>query len=140
MGVRADNLNSIGHLNMSCSLEDVREFLLALKIALSRRTLSFVERLKNLDDMAELGILPSDISGIIKNLKVSDYWDGPLQDDKGREKTWWVFGPQYEGETLYVKVCIVTNASGKQVVECLSLHKATSIQAYPFSEPIERGQ
>ena len=64
-------------------------------------------------------------------LTVNDYCEGPLPDDKGRLKQWWVFGPSYAGMTLYVKLCL--NRRGH--VECLSFHRAL----HPLAYPLRRG-
>ena len=101
-----------------------------MKISLGLRELRFVERDKNIASMAEIGILQRDVPGILRTVQASDYCEGPLDDDKGQNKSWWVFGPEHEGETLYVKVCLVRK-NGSQV-ECLSFHKAERPLIYPF--------
>lgn len=88
---------SRGARPLASTREEVKDFLFEMKIAMSQRRPSFAEREKNMAALAELGILPQEVPGILGKLEVSDYWDGPLADDKGRPKTWWIFGPDYEG-------------------------------------------
>ena len=113
---------------MAADPEQVRQFLLRMKMALARGRFLLAERDKNLRDLAELGMVPADVTQVLQRLSLSDYCEGPLDDDKRRAKQWWVFGPQYEGVLLYIKVCV--NREG--YVECLSFHRA----AYPLAYPL----
>lgn len=86
-----------------------------------------MERDKNIDALIELGMLQSEVPGVLKGMTVKDYSEGPLQDRQGRDREWWVFGPAYDGKLLYIKVGIT---GGR--VECLSFHKAEYQLVYPF--------
>lgn len=100
-----------------------------MAVAAQRWVLS--DRNKNMDDIARLGMTLAEVSGVLQSLTVDDYCEGPLADDKGRPKQWWVFGPVYAGVTLYVKVCV--NHQGW--AECLSFHRAE----YPMTYPLRKG-
>ncbi|WP_324718135.1 type II toxin-antitoxin system MqsR family toxin [Carboxydochorda subterranea] len=99
-----------------------------MKMALGRGRFLLAERDKNLRDLAELGMVVADVYQVLQRLSVSDYCQGPLDDERGRAKQWWVFGPRYEGMVLYVKVCVNRNGC----VECLSFHRAAHPLPYPL--------
>jgi len=108
--------------------EQVRHFLVSMKLAVASDRWQLVRRDKNLEDLERLGMTHSDVVCVLQGMTVDDYCDGPLPDDKGRPKEWWVFGPVYAGETLYVKMCL--NRFG--TVECLSFHLAQTPMTYPL--------
>lgn len=108
--------------------DQVRDFLLGMKLAVAQGRWMLADRDKNLADLASLGMTLSEVSDVLQSLTVNDYCDGPLADDKGRAKQWWVFGPRYAGATLYVKVSL--NRAG--TVECLSFHRALQPMSYPL--------
>ena len=110
--------------------DEVKHFLLTLKFAVANCRWSLVDRDKNLNDIACLGMTLAEVSEVLQSLTVNDYCEGPMADDKGRQKQWWVFGPVYAGIALYVKVCV--NRHGW--VECLSFHRAEYPMNYPFRE------
>lgn len=113
---------------MAADANQVRDFLLKMKMALASGKFSLAERDKNMAQMAEHGMLPSDVPRVLQRLSVSDYHEGPLDDDRGRPKQWWVFGPSYEGVVWYIKVCITQ----KGCVQCLSFHRAAHPLTYPL--------
>lgn len=106
----------------------VRAFLLDMKLAVARGNWTMAQRDKNLRDLAALGLLMDDVVRILQSLSVDDYCQGPLADDKGQPKEWWVFGPVYQGTPLYVKLCI----NSRRYVECLSFHGAEDPMEYPL--------
>lgn len=108
--------------------EQVRQFLLTMKMAVARGRWTLADRDKNLADLVSLGMTRTEVSLVLQSLTVDDYCEGPLADDKGRAKEWWVFGPRYSGETLYVKISL--NRRG--MVECLSFHRALHSMTYPL--------
>lgn len=109
--------------------DDVRAFLLEMKMALSHDKWRFVDRDKNLAALAGLEMLHSDVPKVLRSLALEDYSEGPLSDDKGRDRSWWVFGRQHGDVILYIKICI-----DHGFVECLSFHPAE----YPIDCPFRR--
>lgn len=89
--------------------------------------LYFDERTKNLQSLEDLGMLATEVSGVLRNLREDDYSDGPLSDDKGRGLQWWVFGPVFQGACLYVKISLHHGA-----VICKSFHMAEWDMEYPL--------
>lgn len=113
------------------SVDTVKNFLLELRMALARESeLVIVERDKNNAFLAERGWLNSDLRRLLRNLAAADYAEGPLLDDRGSDWEWWVFGPRYDGSTLYVKLAI----RGLRV-KCLSIHVAEYAMPRPFGPP-----
>jgi len=107
--------------------------LLRLKMILSREgKLTFVEREKNLESLSMLGMLPAEIPSVLRELRVSDYSQGPLDDDKGRPIQWWVFGCNYCDVVLYIRVAVY-----RDKVICLSFHEAEHDVAYPFRREVQ---
>ncbi|HHW18672.1 MAG TPA: type II toxin-antitoxin system MqsR family toxin [Firmicutes bacterium] len=119
---------------MAADREQVKEFLLRLKMTLSQEgKLAFVEREKNVQSLAMLGMLPSEVPSVLRELSVSDYSEGPLDDDRGRPIQWWVFGPNYCGIVLYIKVAVY---SGRCI--CMSFHEAEYNLTCPFRREVEK--
>ena len=64
------------------SREEVRQVILDIRLLLSRENgLVFVDRQKNAQALTRLGVLPSEVPGILRGLRVEDYAAGPLDDD-----------------------------------------------------------
>ena len=110
------------------SIEQARDFLLDTKLALAQEgALAFEGRSKNLQCLAELGILATDVVDLLRCLRTDDYCEGPLDDDKGRPIRWWVFGPSVLECCIYVKIAL----HGKKVI-CRSFHKPQWPMTYPL--------
>jgi len=113
---------------------EIRTFLLEMKMSLEFRPLVFVDRNKNLESLSRLGILQTEVVRVLKQIGVSDYCDGPTDDHTGRNKQWWIFGHEYEGNVLYIKICLVSLKNNAKQVECLSFHEAERAMHYPFRQ------
>lgn len=99
-----------------------------MRIALAREhRIPFDPREKNSQTIADLGLMPSEVGGVLRRLTVEDYCEGPLPDDKGRPLEWWVFGPVVSGCCLYVKVSL-----HKGRVICKSFHLPQWEMKYPL--------
>ncbi len=96
----------------------VRDFLLRIKFAVATGRWLLAERDKNLFALSELDLVVNDVPGILQAPTVWDYVGGPLADDKGQPKEWWVFGPAHSGKDLYVKISL----NGAGYCEVLSMH------------------
>ena len=107
---------------------EVRSFINDLKAALEDSVVVRLDnRPENLQTLADLGLWASDIGDVLKKLSESDYYEGPLNDDKGRLIQWWVFGPVVLDCCVYTKVAL---HSGKVI--CRSFHKARWPMKYPL--------
>lgn len=74
-----------------------------------------------------MGLLRSELPDLLRGLTIDDFSQGPLLDDRGRKRQWWVFGPERDAIAIYLKIAVVQNR-----VECLSLHPAEHPMKYPF--------
>jgi len=118
------------------TLQEVRDFLLHFKIAMTQHRGSIFEyRDKNLASLAKLGMLLGDAQEIIRSLTPEDYCQGPLDDNRGGPHKWWVFGPVREGVQFYIKLALI---SPKQV-RCKSFHEAEAPLERPYQSYEERG-
>lgn len=87
------------------------------------------QRVKNVQTLADLGILEATQREIIENLKAEDYYKGPDPDEKYPWKIVAVFGVEYVGVELYIKFSM--GVTGTPVV-CLSFHEAGRPMRYQF--------
>lgn len=118
---------------MLADREHVKEFLFRLKMILSQEgRLHFVDREKNVQSLARLGMLPAEVHRVLQELSVSDYSEGPLNDDRDRPLEWWVFGPSFCGTVLYIKIAIY---SARCI--CMSFHEAEHNLTYPFKREVQ---
>lgn len=97
-------------------LQDVIEAIRTCRIDVVDRTKNQVTRLL-------LGITTLEQEDIVRNLSVSDFHQGPLEDrDTLRGGQLWVFKTSAHGRTIYVKVKLIEFEEGQKVVRALSCH------------------
>lgn len=111
------------------TIEEADAFLLDIKQKIAKDTLSFMNRPKNAQCLANLGITPTIQRAIIEDLAADDYCSGPDADEKYPWKEVGVFGSNYNGTELYIKFSI--GVTGAPVV-CLSFHEAEYPMRYKF--------
>ncbi len=107
--------------------EEVRLFLLDVKTALARGEFHLVDRDKNLPHILDLGVKVATVEGIVARLDTCDYSQGPLPHDTRAGETVWIFGPDFEGSQLYIKLTL-----RKGGVDCISVHRAERPLYLPF--------
>ena len=88
----------------------------------------FLEREKNQEALRELGITPDNRKSIIHTLEEDDYVEtlDSLFEQMG---DLWVFGKDYDGTTLYIKIAL--GPPNSQTI-CISFHKAEHKIHYAF--------
>jgi len=87
------------------------------------------DRGKNVRALIELEITPSKRTEIIRNLRISDYCDGPLKDTLDSGADLWVFGRVVKGREVYIKISL---GNPNNPVICISFHIADIKMNYPF--------
>lgn len=109
--------------------DEVEQFLNKFKVKLSVFGVVYVGRVKNTQTLLDLEWVPSKRTEILKELEVSDYSEGPLDETMHGTGNMWVFGKMISGVELYIKI-----AMGKtnQNTICVSFHKAEHPINYPF--------
>ena len=96
-------------------------FLRNMKEIVEKHGFIFVERKESLEFLAERGMTQRELVDIILSLEPSDCFDGPEPDRDPRLSEKWTvaeFSPNSNGETLYLKMSIRTDA---ERCKCLSV-------------------
>lgn len=117
------------------TINDVQKFLTKCKLVLSLSEIltEFSEQDKN--TVSYLGYQLDDIKDEVLNLQVCDYIKGPLRDDKGYAKDWWVFGKVIQDREVYIKLKVKDyNLEGEQQLSCfcISFHFAKYTLKFPY--------
>jgi len=108
-------------------------FLILMKQAAAHHFV-LVERRKNLDTLARLGMTVSDAKERVMGLTPEDYLSGPSPDDKHQGDEVWTFGLGLEEQDVYVKVCVL----GEPLLcTCISFHFAEKPFFYPLRASTE---
>ncbi len=110
--------------------EDVEKFLGNFYVKVKVFGLSFRnDRQKNQTALAELGITAHIRERIVMDIKWHDYSDGPIIDTLNNYGEMWVFGKDFEGHEIYIKISI--NESEPNAI-CISFHEAEHPMYYPL--------
>ncbi len=105
----------------------VQQFLKQFKATLSESGLDFVDRDKNLSELAFLGWFQYEAEQVILGLTVEDYVEGPLPDRAGIEGDIWVFSVAVDSRNLYIKL----KYNGIDA-KCMSFHILERPVRFPF--------
>ena len=112
------------------TLHDVNVFLDNFKVKASVFGIKFRnDRTKNIDTLFRLGISAKIRERIVLSLEDVDYCDGPILDSLNKGADMWVFGKDYDGHELYIKISL--GDAGDNTV-CISFHEAEFTLHYPF--------
>jgi len=117
--------------------ESVRGFLLEIKSTITKppgnwRSWVLVPRKENLNCISELGFTFQDVRDVVLDLSVTDYCEGPLQD-QDKIGAFWIFGKVISGQEIYIKLKLASLSSLK-IVRIVSFHKADRPLCYPYSQ------
>ena len=96
-------------------------FLRQVKLFVEKHGFILVPREQNISFMAEHGMTVADLRRVMHSLETKDMFDGPEPDrDPRRAEKWTVaeFSPEYEKETLYLKLSVRTDV---ERCKCLSV-------------------
>ncbi|SEK19224.1 hypothetical protein [Parapedobacter koreensis] len=88
-------------------------------------------RPKNAQTLLGLEITPVKRREIVESITITDYSEGPLDDQLYGIASMWVFGKIYKDNELYIKISMGT--SGNPVI-CISFHPAAHPISYPFKK------
>lgn len=91
----------------------------------------FDVRGKNQKTLYELEISPAQRKEIIKQLKIEDYSQGPLDEKIHGLLPLWVFGKQVKKREVYIKISM-GNENDSAV--CISFHIAEHPMKFPFKK------
>jgi len=116
--------------------ESIRRFLREFKqIATSGRGVDIIDRGKNIQALARLGLTKRNCREEILTLSVQDYCDGP-KPDKDRPGEIWEFGKLMEEREVYIKLKIA-RVKGVKLAKCISFHEAEWSLCFPFGRDSE---
>lgn len=107
--------------------EEVELFLQQFFPKLSVFGIVFVHREKNVEALKQLGITPDIREKMIRTIKVDDYVE--TISDMARYGDMWVFGKDYDGNELYIKIAMGRENSN---TICISFHIAEHPLRYAF--------
>lgn len=109
---------------------EVEAFLKELHEKMQVGQVIFVFRQKNIDAIHELDLVHADDDrkSVIRSLAAEDYSEGPNPDDNGIAPLW-VFGKEYKGKEIYIKIQIV-----RLNTICISFHEA---EHHPMYYPLK---
>ncbi len=113
---------------MNTVKEEVEQFLIDFKQKMDVFDVVFLNREKNLQALLDLEIVRASRQDKLKELEVSDYFNGPSKDEFGGEDLW-EFGKIIKGREVYIKI---TMGSLNKPVICISFHLAERKIKYPF--------
>ena len=113
---------------------EVAAFLGAFKVAMDFGFFIFVDRERNLQGLADLGIGVSDAKKAIAGLTPDNYSSGPEADHDGSSDDVWLFGTEVEGTEVYTKLKLVQDPKKRSVrwAKVLGFHPAERPISYPL--------
>lgn len=112
--------------------KDVEKFISELKGKLCIYNVIFMDdRGKNQQSLFDLDITPAKRVETIKDLKVDDYSEGPLEEKMRGMLPMWVFGRVVKEKEVYIKISLGVPSSD---VICISFHIAAYPMEYPFKK------
>lgn len=107
--------------------KEVEAFIREFKPKLSIWGIIFLNREKNQEALKALGITPVAREEIIKKIEKEDYSHSII--DQTSYGDMWVFGKDYDGTELYIKISL--GIPGSNTI-CISFHEAEHPLDYPF--------
>lgn len=110
------------------SKEEVEAFLRQFKPKMKVWGIFFLDRDKNLDTLAKLGISAKVREEIICGIEAEDFCE-MINDTMGTLGEMWIFGKDYDGQELYIKISM--GRSGSKTL-CISFHLAEHPMNYKF--------
>lgn len=113
----------------------VRNFLREFKEIMGegQRYIILGHHLKNMETLVQMGLTVQQRDDIIRTLKATDYYAGPIADQY-KKGNYWVFGKKTAGVELYIKLKIATDGHGNDYAICMSFHQAEFPLKYPLKK------
>jgi len=114
--------------------KQVAEFLNRFKISMGFEFFAIVQREKNLQGIADLGMTISEAKKILANLTIENYSSGPEADQDGLDESVWVFGAGMKDKEIYIKLKLALNPQNDNfhVAKVLAFHPARHALRYPL--------
>ena len=109
----------------------VTAFLNEFKRIAELRGIDLVDRKKNFDSIAALGLTVANAKAEIMSLSAADYCAGP-KVDKDRPGHIWEFGEKIGSTDVYIKLKIAQLPDGEKIAKCISFHAAEFSLCFPL--------
>ncbi len=110
-----------GAIGLATSSVMIEKVLTDMRSAISRKKYTAIDRKKNLDTLAQLGITWHDAISEICSLSILDYYLGPEVDrDVPNSDSLWVFKKNIYGHLVYIKFKVEYKQNGE--VKIISFH------------------
>ena len=107
--------------------DEVEAFLREFRPKFSVWGIIFLHRDKNEEALRALGITPTAREEIIKKIEKEDYSHSVIDNVSFGDM--WVFGKDYDGTELYIKISL--GHPGSRTI-CISFHEAEHPLGYPY--------
>ena len=118
------------HPSCAYTIEEVNKFLSEFKVKATIFGIKYRnDRIKNRDAMLSLGISNVIREKIIFSVEALDYSCGPIINTLNDDGDLWVFGKDYKGVELYIKISL-----GVDGAVCISFHEVETPLSYPFKQ------
>jgi hypothetical protein len=115
-------------LGVTATREQVNDFLKRFKAKVDEQgSLPLIPRRENLNALTMLGIARSEVKTVVFGLTDNDYESGPEADRDQTAGELWIFGVDYEGTEVYIKLKLSTESA-----KCLSFHQAGRQMTLPY--------
>jgi hypothetical protein len=112
------------------TVEDVEKFLKDFKFKLDFFQIVYRDdRGKNIQALLDLELSPHQRTETIKDLKFTNYSEGPLEENLHGGSDMWVFGKEVKGNEIYIKISIENKDCP---VICISFHISDYKMKYPL--------
>ena len=112
------------------TIDEVNKFLSEFKVKATVFGIKYRnDRIKNRDAMLSLGISNVIRERIIFSVEALDYSCGPIINTLNDDGDLWVFGKDYKGVELYIKISL-----GADGAVCISFHEVETPLSYPFKQ------
>jgi hypothetical protein len=101
---------------------EIREALLRIKEAIDKDCFNVWRNKKNNEFLSRNGMTPRERLGLIRGLRVVDYWEGPEREyNSSGDPVIWKFKRRYASHEIYIKIKLIEGENGFNAV-CLSFH------------------
>ena len=112
------------------SQSDINNFLFQFKFfAQITGQFTFLERYKNMQALAQLGISIEQALNVILGLTYKNYIRGPVTDSDYPDRNIWEFGCVLDGKEIYIKL---SDNLSHNFAKCISFHEADFSISYPY--------
>lgn len=116
-------------MKLVSSREQVQSFLNSFLPKFDIWGIFFIDRKKNDEALAALGITPIQREAIIKTIEPEDYIETIVDEFSFGDM--WAFGKDFSGDELYIKIALGQPSSN---TICISFHKSEFPNRYAYKE------